>query len=84
MTRMPRAGFDPAHRRQLLDKMGELAAEARALGAGLWIGEYGGMAEASGIVEYMTAQYDAAGMGARGAGAQLSGGVRGRVQRLRV
>jgi len=54
-------GFDPTHRQQILDNVGKLAGEARALDAGLWIGEYGGMASAPGIVEYMTAQYDAAG-----------------------
>jgi endoglycosylceramidase len=54
-------GFDPAHRQMIVDNLGKLAVEARALGAGLWIGEYGGMASAPGIVDYMTAQYDAAG-----------------------
>ncbi len=54
-------GFDPSHRQQILDNVAKLAGEARALDAGLWIGEYGGMANAPGIVEYMTAQYDAAG-----------------------
>jgi len=55
------AGFDPTHRQQILDNVGELAYEAQTLGAGLWIGEYGGDPTAPGIVEYMTAQYDAAG-----------------------
>lgn len=54
-------GFDPTHRQKILDNVAALAGEARALDAGLWIGEYGGMADAPGIVEYMTAQYDAAG-----------------------
>ncbi|MCU1277471.1 MAG: Endoglycoceramidase [bacterium] len=54
-------GFDPAHRQQILDNVDKLAGEAHALHAGLWIGEYGGVATAPGIVEYMTAQYDAAG-----------------------
>jgi endoglycosylceramidase len=54
-------GFDPTHRQQILDNVGKLAGEADALHAGLWIGEYGGVATAPGIVEYMTAQYDAAG-----------------------
>jgi endoglycosylceramidase len=55
------AGFDPARRQPILDNVAELAAEAKQLGAGLWIGEYGGNADHAGIVEYMTAQYDAAG-----------------------
>ncbi len=54
-------GFDPSHRQQILDNVGKLAGEAHALDAGLWIGEYGGVASAPGIVDYMTAQYDAAG-----------------------
>ena len=59
-------GFDPTHRQQILDNVGKLAAEATTLHAALWIGEYGGMATAPGIVEYMTAQYDAAGQAAAG------------------
>jgi endoglycosylceramidase len=55
------AGFDPSHRQMILDNVAQLADEAHALGAGLWIGEYGGDASAPGIVDYMTAQYDAAG-----------------------
>ncbi len=54
-------GFDPTHRQKILDNVAALAGEARALDAGLWIGEYGGVAADPGIVEYMTAQYDAAG-----------------------
>ena len=54
-------GFDPSHRQKILDNVAALAGEARALDAGLWIGEYGGVAADPGIVEYMTAQYDAAG-----------------------
>ncbi len=45
----------------ILDNVQGLADEAHALKAGLWIGEYGGNADAPGIVDYMTAQYDAAG-----------------------
>jgi endoglycosylceramidase len=59
-------GFDPTHRGQILDNVAKLAVEANALGAALWIGEYGGVATAPGIVEYMTAQYDAAGQAAAG------------------
>ena len=54
-------GFDPSHRQTILDNVADLAYEARQLDAGLWIGEYGGVAANPGIVDYMTAQYDAAG-----------------------
>ncbi len=54
-------GFDPSHRQQILDNVAALDVEAHSLNAGLWIGEYGGDPAAPGIVEYMTAQYDAAG-----------------------
>ena len=60
------AGFDPAHRQAVLDNATELVAEASALHAGLWIGEYGGNATAPGIADYMTAEYDAAGTVAAG------------------
>jgi endoglycosylceramidase len=60
-------GFDPAHRAPLLANLAALAAEARALNAALWIGEYGGVAAQSGIGDYMTAQYDGAGAAAAGA-----------------
>jgi endoglycosylceramidase len=55
------SGFDPSHRQSILDNVANLADEAKSLHAGLWIGEYGGVASAPGITEYMTAQYDAAG-----------------------
>ncbi len=54
-------GFDPSHRQMILDNVADLAGEAQRLDAGLWIGEYGGVAANPGIVDYMTAQYDAAG-----------------------
>jgi hypothetical protein len=54
-------GFDPTHRQLILDNVSDLAEEAQRLDAGLWIGEYGGMASSPGIAEYMAAQYDAAG-----------------------
>ena len=60
------SGFDPTHRQAILDNVAALADEAKALDAGLWIGEYGGNAAKPGIVEYMTAQYDAAGAVAAG------------------
>lgn len=54
-------GFDPSHRQMIIDNIADLAYEAGQLKAGLWIGEYGGVAANPGIVDYMTAQYDAAG-----------------------
>src|SRR5512138_1985438 len=54
-------GFDPSRRQAILDNVAELRLEATAIDAGLWIGEYGGTADSPGIVDYMTAQYDAAG-----------------------
>src|SRR5262249_49782624 len=59
-------GFDPSHRQMILDNVADLASEAQTLGAGLWVGEYGGTAASPGIVDYMTAQYDAAGAVAAG------------------
>jgi endoglycosylceramidase len=53
-------GFDPAARAQLVGNIGLLAEEARALGAALWIGEYGGPTDKAGILEYMDANYDGA------------------------
>ncbi|MBX3192755.1 MAG: cellulase family glycosylhydrolase [Labilithrix sp.] len=57
-------GFDPSHRDPFLFKVADLREEANALGAGLFLGEYGGHVDKPGIVEYMTAAYDAAGMAA--------------------
>jgi len=57
-------GFDASHRDPYLLKVADLRAEADALGAGLFIGEYGGTADKPGIAEYMTAAYDAAGAAA--------------------
>lgn len=54
-------GFDVSRRQPILDNVADLAFEASSLEAGLWIGEYGGDASKPGIVDYMTAQYDAAG-----------------------
>lgn len=59
-------GFDPAQRANVLENARLLAEEAKALDAALWIGEYGGMADSPGIVEYMTAEYDAFGATAAG------------------
>ncbi|MDP2343468.1 MAG: cellulase family glycosylhydrolase [Deltaproteobacteria bacterium] len=52
-------GFDAAKRDGILTKLQTLKAEAHALGAALWIGEYGGVADHPGITPYMDAEYDA-------------------------
>jgi endoglycosylceramidase len=52
--------FDPAHAQTLIDMGGEFAGEAERLGAGLWIGEYGGQGIDPQIATYMGAAYDAA------------------------
>ena len=45
-------------------KVADVRAEADALGQGLFLGEYGGPADKPGIVPYMTAAFDAAGLAA--------------------
>ncbi len=57
-------GFDEAKRKLLVAELGELKAEATALGAALWIGEYGGNVDAPGIEAYMGAQYEGIGAAA--------------------
>lgn len=52
-------GFDPSRREAVMSNMVKLADEAKALGAALWIGEYGGTADHPGIAEYMDAEVDA-------------------------
>jgi endoglycosylceramidase len=59
-------GFDAAHRDAVLQKLRDLRADADALGAALFVGEYGGNADAPGIVPYMDAEYT--GIGAVAAG----------------
>jgi endoglycosylceramidase len=59
--------FDPSRRQAILDYGAKLADEARALGAALWIGEYGGVPGNSGYADYMQAEYDAQGAAAAGA-----------------
>jgi endoglycosylceramidase len=61
------SGFDAARRDAILANLAALRAEADALGAALFIGEYGGPADDPGIVPYMDAQYDGAGAVAAGA-----------------
>jgi hypothetical protein len=60
------SGFDAARRDAIIDNVRAMRAEADVLGAALWIGEYGGVAEHPGITPYMDAQYDAAGAVAAG------------------
>lgn len=52
-------GFDATHRAAVLQNALDLAAEAKALGAGLWVGEYGGQTGTPGITPYMDAEYAA-------------------------
>jgi endoglycosylceramidase len=54
-------GFDPGHRDAMLQKLTDMRDEASAMGAGLFIGEYGGDSSKPGIAEYMTAAFDGAG-----------------------
>jgi endoglycosylceramidase len=54
-------GFDPGHRDVMLQKLADMRDEASAMGAGLFIGEYGGDSSKPGIAEYMTAAFDGAG-----------------------
>lgn len=61
-------GFNPMDRDGVIMNIQSLADDARMLGTGLWIGEYGGIVSLPGIVEYMTADYD--GAGAIGAGTE--------------
>lgn len=51
-------GFDPARRDAIVSNLALLREEADRLGAGLFIGEYGGQASHPGIGEYMDAQLD--------------------------
>jgi endoglycosylceramidase len=53
--------FDAAGRDAILANVHRLRAEADALGAALWIGEYGGIADSPAIGDYMAAVQDAAG-----------------------
>ncbi len=60
-------GFKPERRAAILENAKALKSEADALGAALVIGEFGGNASHSGIVEYMDAQYASHGAVAAGA-----------------
>jgi endoglycosylceramidase len=54
------AGFDAAHRDGVLSRFRDLRAEADAMGAALWIGEYGADTTKPGLAAYMDAEYDGA------------------------
>ena len=53
-------GFDEAHQAAFETRFGFLRDEASALGAALWIGEYGGTSSSPGITPYMDGAYDGA------------------------
>lgn len=55
------SGFDPDHRESMLQKIADMRSEADAMGASLFLGEYGGDSGKPGIAAYMTAAYDGAG-----------------------
>jgi endoglycosylceramidase len=55
------SGFDPDHRLSMLQKLTDMRDEATAMGASLFIGEYGGNPSQPGITAYMSAAYDGAG-----------------------
>ncbi|HSQ62554.1 MAG TPA: cellulase family glycosylhydrolase [Polyangiaceae bacterium] len=59
--------FDAAHRANVLANAAALRTEADALGAALWIGEYGGPSSLANITDYITAERD--GIDAVGGGA---------------
>jgi endoglycosylceramidase len=52
-------GFDEARRDAVLEHVAALRAEADALGAALWVGEYGGTSGSPGIAAYADAELDA-------------------------
>jgi endoglycosylceramidase len=59
-TAAERAGaFADSERPVVLEKLQKLAAEARAMDAALWVGEYGGDGDLGGLSAYMDAEYDA-------------------------
>jgi endoglycosylceramidase len=51
--------FDPSRRDAIFTTGMQLAGEARALGAALAIGEYGGLPDGAGYADYMAAEFDA-------------------------
>lgn len=52
-------GFDEARREAVLEHVAALRSEADALGAALWVGEYGGTSGSPGIDAYADAELDA-------------------------
>jgi endoglycosylceramidase len=59
--------YDPANRAAVLANAAALRSEADALGAALWVGEYGGPSTLPGIEQYLTDELD--GFGQVGTGA---------------
>lgn len=60
-------GFDPSRRAAIIENVRLLSEEAKARGAALTIGEYGGVAAHPGIGEYMDAVFTATGQVSAGA-----------------
>lgn len=59
-TAAERAGaFSDSERPVVFEKLAKLAAEARAMDAALWVGEYGSDGDLGGVSAYMDAEYDA-------------------------
>ncbi|MDB4933369.1 MAG: Endoglycoceramidase [Labilithrix sp.] len=58
------SGFDPSHRDAMIQKVADMRSEGDAMGAALFLGEYGGSADLPGIAAYMSAMFDAAGAAA--------------------
>ncbi len=52
-------GFDDTHREAVIQNGAALAGEAASMGAGLWVGEYGGQTGTPGIGPYKDAEYAA-------------------------
>lgn len=50
--------FDKSRRAAIVSNVAALWQEARALGGGLWIGEYGSVSTLGGVYDYMDAQYE--------------------------
>ena len=60
-------GYDGSHRPDIMSNAAALRAEANALGAALWIGEYGGPSSLVGIDTYITDELDSIDSAAGGA-----------------
>ncbi len=62
-------GFSAAAKSAYLSRIAKYKVEADEFGTPLWIGEYGGTSGSTGIIEYLDAAYEGAGMA--GAGSML-------------